>query len=246
MCRDTFRQSVLLSHTEEVWSALVSPGLVVASLSSSYLLVWRGREREPERYSLNTGLQLRLQADRLYLLTREGAVLVFSLSLGRLSKQILPPQSGRFLTFDVERGLLAAGCSDRHLCLLSLAEDKLVHKVRAESPPGAGWCLALSRPLLVSGGEGRLNVYQVRLGQLLYRLSPDPSHARLSCLVVRPGLVIAGDVRGNVIRWDLTEEVVGQAVTLHTMTEAVRGLQLTSNTLTALAFDGDCLVWNFW
>ena len=252
LCRDNYRQFILLSHTEEVASALVSPGLVVASTTSSCLLVWRWRGREVsslgegERYSLDTGLQLRLQADLLYILSREGNILVFSLTLRRVTRQILPAQSPRFLTFQIERGLLAGGSTDRHLYLLSLAENKVVHKLGGGGPPGAGWCLALSRPLLVSGGEGLVNVYHVRLGHLLHRLCPGPSPARLSCLQVWSGLVIAGDVRGNVLKWDLREEVVGEAVTLHTMTEAVRGLQLSSNNLTALAFDGDCLVWNFW
>ena len=253
MCRDNYRQSVLLSHTEDVSSALLSPGLVVASMTSSSLLVWRWREEvssssvgEGERYSLDTGLQLRLEADRLYLLTREGSVLVFSLTLGRVTRQIIPPEAGRFLTFEVERGLLAGGSADRHLYLLSLAESKVVHKMAGVGPPGAGWCLALVRPLLVTGGEGTVKVYHVRLGHLLHRLCLGPSPARLSCLLVRTDLVIAGDVRGNVLKWDLTEEVVGEAVTLDTMTEAVRGLHLTSTSLTAVAFDGDCLVWNFW
>ena len=254
LCRDNYRRSVLLSHTEDVSSALVTPGLVVASMTSSTLRMWRwsGRQEvstsvgEEERYSLETGLQLRLQTDRLYLLTREGTILVFSLTLGRVTRQILPPEAGRFLTFQVERGLLAGGSTDRHLYLLSLAENKVVHKVSGVGPPGAGWCLALARPLLVTGGEGTVKVYHVRLGHLLHRLCLGSSPARLSCLVVRAGLVIAGDVRGNVLKWDLTGEVVGEAVTLDTMTEAVRGLHLTSNTLTALAFDGDCLVWNFW
>ena len=255
MCRDNYRQSILLSHTEDVSSALVSPGLVVASMTSSSLRVWRWRGREEaisveegegERYSLDTGLQLRLQAERLYLLTREGTILVFSLTLGRVTRQILPPEAGRFLTFEVELGLLAGGSTDRHLYLLSLAESKVVHKVAGGGPPGGGWCLALSRPLLLTGGEGTVKVYHVRLGQLLHRLCLGPSPARLSCLVVRSGLVIAGDVRGNIIKWDLTEELVGEPLTLLTMTEAVRGLHLTSTTLTAIAFDGDCLVWNFW
>ena len=247
LCRHHFTDWTLLSQSEDVTCALLAPGLVAASLVTSVLRVWRLERQEVVgeclEFRLEAGLQLRLQGDSLYLLTREGGVVVFHLVVGRVTKQILPPPGARFLTFDVERGLLAGGSTDRHLHLLSLAESKVVHKVRVAGVPGPG-CLVLHRPLLVCGGEAGVDVLHVRSGQVLRRLSPGP--ARLSSLLVRPDFIMAGDVRGNVLRWDLTQDTAGEAVTLTTLTDAVRGLQMESSGLLAIAFDASCLVWSFW
>ena len=248
LCHGNFSKWRLLSHTEDVTSALLSPGLVVASLVTSVLRVWRlgraGGVGECQEFSLEAGLQLRVQGDSLYLLTREGGLLVFHLVLGRVTRQILPPQAGRFLTFDVERGLLAGGCTDRHVHVVSLVENKLVHRLRPGAGLPAAGCLVLARPLLVSAGEAGIDVFHVRRGQLLHRLTSGPG--RLCSLLVRSDIIIAGDVRGNVLKWDLTEQTAVEAETLTTMSDAIRGIHLNNSSLTAVSFDASCLVWNFW
>ena len=61
--------------------------------------------------------------------------------------------------------------------------------------------------------------------------------------------VALGDVRGNVMKWELDHadddaEVVMDHVA--TLGDAVRGLHMDRWSLTAVAYDGSCNVWDFW
>ena len=62
---------------------------------------------------------------------------------------------------------------------------------------------------------------------------------------------VLGDVRGNVMKWELPpddsdgdDNVVMDHVA--TLGDAVRGLHMDKWSLTAVAYDGSCNVWDFW
>ena len=62
-------------------------------------------------------------------------------------------------------------------------------------------------------------------------------------------MYVSGDVRGNVMKWELPLKCDGgEDVTMDhvaTLGDAVRGLDMDSWSLTAVAYDGSCNVWDF-
>ena len=60
---------------------------------------------------------------------------------------------------------------------------------------------------------------------------------------------LLGDVRGNVMKWELGQkDDDGSVVMDHvaTLGDAVRGLYMDRWSLTAVAYDGSCSLWDFW
>ena len=132
-------------------------------------------------------------------------------------------------------GLLAAATPSKAALVWSLAEGRVATTLQLRHVAA---CLQLARPLLVTGGGETVQVWQLRTAQLLHTL--DTRGAQLSCLGTWRGVLVAGDVRGHVITWDLEPRVLAQ------LADAVRGLHLTEDSLTALSFDAHCLIWDFW
>ena len=154
--------------------------------------------------------------------------------------QISAPASCRLVTMAVCPGLLAAATPSKAALVWSLAEGRVVTTLQLRHVPA---CLQLARPLLVTGGGETVQVWQLRTAQLLHTLATRG--AQLSCLVTWRGVLVAGDVRGHVITWDLDTEAAEPRV-LAQLADAVRGLDLTEDSLTALSFDAHCLIWDFW
>ena len=148
--------------------------------------------------------------------------------------------------FDVERGLLASGLSDKTVTVWSMAESRTVHRLRGNGHVST--CLRLTRPVLVvAGGQGWVHVWHVTRGQLLRSL--DTCGAVIACLVVRGDNIVAGDVRGHVLAWDLDSDNTRDPRTsvttippriLSTMTDAVRGLHQDNYNMISLSFDANC------
>ena len=57
---------------------------------------------------------------------------------------------------------------------------------------------------------------------------------------------VLGDVRGNVMKWELQDDDDVAMVHVATLGDAVRGLHMDKWSLTAVAYDGSCNVWDFW
>ena len=150
---------------------------------------------------------------------------------------------------DVCPGLLAAGTSQKSLLVWSLAENKIVHKLRGNGHVST--CLVLARPLLISGGgDACVHVWHLRSAALLYKL--DTCQAWLSCLCVRGNIIIGGDVRGTVMRWDLQNyskagaaDNVSPKVVIK-MSDAIRELSLDEFSLKSVSFDSTCNIIDIW
>ena len=146
-------------------------------------------------------------------------------------------------------GLLAAGTSEKSVIVWSLAENKIVHKLRGNGHVAT--CLVLARPLLISGGgDACIHVWHVRSAALLYKL--DTCQAWLSCLLFRDNNILGGDVRGTVMRWDLSNNFkIGSEdnispIIVTKMSDAVRELSLDQFSLKSVAFDATCSIFDFW
>ena len=144
---------------------------------------------------------------------------------------------------------MAAGTSEKSVLVWSLAENKIVHKLRGNGHVAT--CLVLARPLLISGGgDACIHVWHVRSAALLYKL--DTCQAWLSCLLLRGDIIIGGDVRGNVMSWDLEKNFnKGSTITVSPnivtkMTDAVRELSLDQFSLKSVSFDASCSIFDFW
>ena len=138
-------------------------------------------------------------------------------------------------------GLLAAGTREKTVLVWSLAENKVVHKLRGNGHVAT--CLVLNRPLLIcGGGDASIHVWHVRSAALLYTL--DTCQAWLSCLILRGDVLMGGDVRGNVMRWRLGD--TRSPVIVISMSDAVRELSLDQFCLKSVAFDASCSIFDFW
>ena len=131
----------------------------------------------------------------------------------------------------------------------SLAENKIVHKLRGNGHVAT--CLVLARPLLISGGgDGCVHVWHVRSAVLLYKL--DTCQAWLSCLLLMGNNILGGDVRGNVMRWELSNNSnVGSEdnvspIIVTKMSDAIRELSLDQFSLKSVSFDATCNIFDFW
>jgi len=249
-----FSNTILLSNNEDISSALLHSNYIIASFTTGNIKIWQLQEGSSKvgDYKLfrlgEAGLQMKLVSDNLYIVTKNGGILVFNVVFGKITKQIPPPDGSRIQIFDIDTGLMAAGTNRKQILIWSLAENKIVHKLRAGGH--VPMCLILSRPLLVcGGGDTCINVWHVRQAVILYKLST--SQAWISCAVLRHGVIVAGDVRGQVMKWDLgTHDMNNHGEVepdiIAQMSDAVRGLYLDQFSLTSLSFDASCLVWDFW
>ena len=144
---------------------------------------------------------------------------------------------------------MAASTSEKSVLVWSLAENKIVHKLRGNGHVAT--CLVLARPLLISGGgDACIHVWHVRSAALLYKL--DMCQAWLSCLLLRGDIIIGGDVRGSVMSWDL-ENISNDGTTISVsptivtkMSDAVRELSLDQFSLKSVSFDASCSIFDFW
>ena len=144
---------------------------------------------------------------------------------------------------------MAASTSEKSVLVWSLAENKIVHKLRGNGHVAT--CLVLARPLLISGGgDACIHVWHVRSAALLYKL--DMCQAWLSCLLLRGDIIIGGDVRGNVMSWDLANISSGgtansvSPIIVTKMSDAVRELSLDQFSLKSVSFDASCSIFDFW
>ena len=80
----------------------------------------------------------------------------------------------------------------------------------------------------------------------MFRL--NTCQAWISCLSIRDDAVVAGDMRGNLIKWSLSNNDTNMVspVIITKMTDAVRGVYLDQFNLVSLSFDGDCDVYDIW
>ena len=135
--------------------------------------------------------------------------------------------------------------SDKTLIVWSLAESRVVTKLRGNGH--AATCMVLTRPvMMVGGGDGEVHVWHVRRAELMFRL--NTCQAWISCLSFRDDAVVAGDVRGNLIKWSLSNNDTNMVspMIITKMTDAVRGVYLDQFNLVTLSFDGDCDVYDIW
>ena len=263
-----FLSPVVLSNSEDVSCGLLASHLAAAGCTSGRVLLWSLHPRHLDTVGEcrvlgggEAGVQLQLLGDSLYILTRSGRVTVLNLVFGNIVKQvqsaeiiimtitmlcqISAPASCRLVTMAVCPGLLAAATPSKAALVWSLAEGRVATTLQLRHVAA---CLQLARPLLVTGGGETVQVWQLRTAQLLHTL--DTRGAQLSCLGTWRGVLVAGDVRGHVITWDLETRGRGTEAAeprvLAQLADAVRGLHLTDDSLTALSFDAHCLIWDFW
>ena len=144
---------------------------------------------------------------------------------------------------------MAAGTSEKSVLIWSLAENKIVHKLRGNGHVAT--CLVLARPLLITGGgDACIHVWHVRSAALLYKL--DTCQAWLSCLLTRGDVIMGGDVRGTVMRWDLANYSNDGSVTcvspviVTKMSDAIREISLDQFSLKSVSFDAICNIFDFW
>ena len=159
-----FERPFLLTNSEDVMCCLLEDHLIVASYATNCVRIWsRDQDGGVEDYKLvpisETGIQVKLLKDNLYILTKSGVVSVFNVVyyrsvkqvrrfhtyyiLARYIFQINPPQDSRVQIIDVCPGLLAAGTSEKSVLVWSLAENKIVHKLRGNGHVAT--CLVLAR-----------------------------------------------------------------------------------------------------
>jgi len=58
--------------------------------------------------------------------------------------------------------------------------------------------------------------------------------------------IVAGDVRGAVMKWQIGEGEEVSLVEVAKLSDSVRGLHLDSRSLAAVAYDGQVCMWDFW
>ena len=235
-----FSNPVVLSDNQDVSCALLEDGLIVACYTSSVMRMWSSKSHDGVSFdSYDVGVQMKLLGDNIYILMKTGSVNVFSLRFSRFTKQISAPANSRVHVFDVERGLLASGLSDKTVMIWSMAESRIVHRLKGNGHVPT--CISLTRPVLVvAAGQGCVHVWHVTTGQLLQSL--DTCGAVVGCLVVCEDTIVAGDVRGQVFSWNRAVDNHPQILTI--MTDAVRGLHFDKYNLISLSFDANCEIFD--
>jgi len=238
---------LMLSRGEEVSSGALATGKVAISYQTGLLRIWRslkeGEACQESREAGGPAVALQIQDESIFLLGRDSSVRVFHTVLGRVVSCI-PPSYGRRVTlFHVEAGLLATGSQDKTVEVWSLAEGALVHCLRGHTH--AVSALHVVRPLIISGGwDSAVLVWRVRDGTLVHKLSTKG--AWISRVAVCGTRIVAGDVRGAVMKWQIAEGEEVVMVEVAQLSDSIRGLRLDSRSLTAVAYEGQVCMWDFW
>lgn len=238
---------LMLSRGEEVSSAGLSGGKVAVSYQTGLLRIWRTLEEgevcQDSREAGGPAVALQIQEENLFLLGRDSTVRVFHAVLGRVVSCISPSYGRRVSLFHVESGLLATGSPDKTIEVWSLAEGALVHCLRGHTH--AVSALHVVRPVIISGGwDSAVLVWRVRDGALMHRLATQG--AWISRVAVCGARVVAGDVRGAVMKWQIGDEEEVRMMSVAQLSDSVRGLGLDSRSLTAVAYEGQVCMWDFW